>query len=137
SKINLNFVGTGDYEPLLKQKLNELGYSYRFVGETPKDKLDSVLIQYDVLIGMGTSVLEGAKLGIPSIVMNGSYKKNVPASILFEWVQDCPSGFLGEIVSSGSTLIMKKSLEELLLDYITNKESLSEKSFQCWNETYS
>src|SRR5690606_36764935 len=86
---------------------------------------------------MGTSVLEGAKLGIPSIVMNGSYKKNVPASILFEWVQDCPSGFLGEIVSSGSTLIMKKSLEELLLDYITNKESLSEKSFQCWNETYS
>lgn len=137
SRISLNFIGTGNYEPILKQRLEELGYTYRMLGQIDKDKLDAELLKYDILMGMGTSALEGAKLGIPSIVMNGCYKRNIHASILFEWIQNCPPFFLGEFVTDISSPTLSRTLGDLLSEFYSRRELLSERSFQCWNEGYS
>lgn len=120
-KIILNFIGTGDHQEILENKLKKLSYSYNFVGNVDKSILDEELLKYDILLGMGTSVLEGAKLGMPSIVMNGTYIRNSKVP-LFEWIYNCPEYFIGELEELSEYSKLNSHFNNLLDDVAENAE---------------
>lgn len=64
------------------------------VGET----LDAYLVTHvDLLAAMGTSSLEGAKLGVPTILLDFSYG-SVPASYRFAWLHESDRYILGRVI---------------------------------------
>src|SRR5690606_20911594 len=90
ARVKFHIIGSGQYEESLRSMLLINEFSFEFHGTIPKGELDKQLMSYDLVMGIGTSILESAKLGIPSIVMNGSYKHLTPEEVKFDWLHNCP-----------------------------------------------
>ena len=73
-KINLHVIGEGNE----RKRINVEDYknvNFIFLGTLTDEKLDYYLInKIDILFAMGLSLLEGAKLKIPTVVVPFSYK---------------------------------------------------------------
>jgi len=92
-EVEFDIIGEGKFKKLLYNlKLNS-NIKLNFLG-TITNNLDSILLNYDILFGMGTSVLEGAKLGIPSILVDPSYD-SLPSDYLYKWIFDTDDFVLG------------------------------------------
>ena len=73
-KINLHIIGDGSERKRIKVK-NYENVNFIFVGTLTDRDLDEYLInKIDILFAMGLSLLEGAKLKIPTVVVPFSYK---------------------------------------------------------------
>ena len=68
--IGYRIYGKGELRPLFEQKIREYGLedSIHLEGEIPYSELNEALKKAFVFVGMGTSVIEAAVLGIPSLV---------------------------------------------------------------------
>ena len=138
SKIKFHIIGTGEYEGVLKESFDKLGFAYNFIGHVQKDQLDFELLKYDMILGMGTSVLESAKLGIPSMVMNGSYTELKSQDLKYEWLHNCPPSFVGEVVflrDQNNTLT--QNFEVLFQQFYRENESIGNACYQHWDKYYS
>ena len=85
---------------------------------------------------MGTSALEGAKFGVPVILLDISYVE-VPERYVYRWLFERDGSTLGEILrnynSSGSSL---NSLRDLLKDFLVSKEAVSLKTYSYFQENH-
>ena len=67
---HLYVIGDGSEAPLLRQAETAEGVHLHMMGTLTGDRLHSFLAGHaDVLFGMGLSVLEGAAMGLPAVVM--------------------------------------------------------------------
>jgi hypothetical protein len=127
-KIEINIVGHGDYLPRLKKDC--LGFndvSINFIGHLAPSDLDEFLLSdTDVLLAMGTSALEGAKLGIPTILLDVSYRE-VPEGFVFTWLHERSDNAIGEILSIDKLDVGNDSLKNKTLQIINNYAEISEK----------
>lgn len=136
-KIKFHIIGTGEFVDALKNKFDHLGFKYNFIGHIPKDQLDFELLKYDIILGMGTSVLESAKLGIPSMVMNGSYSKLKPQDLKYEWLYNCPPGFVGEEISFKNNNILTRDFITLFEEFYYKNETIGNACYKHWEKYYS
>jgi len=60
-------------------------------------ELDAALDRLDVLLAMGTSALEGGRLGVPTILLDFSYAQ-IPADYRFRWLVDARDFELGRLI---------------------------------------
>jgi hypothetical protein len=58
---------------------------------------DYLVTKIDLLTAMGTSALEGARLGVPTVLLDVSYGP-VPASYRFRWLHDSDRYTLGRLL---------------------------------------
>lgn len=73
--VSVTCIGEGDYDQTLRKSLNSLpNLSVHIVSHIEPDELPRFQMNNtDLLLGMGTSALEAARLGIPTLLLDASY----------------------------------------------------------------
>lgn len=111
SAISVNIIGSGDYHFDLRQRVRELkNLEFNFIEHVCPNDLPSFIFENtDLMIGMGTSSLEGARLGIPSLLLDASYgpvSEGYKFKFLYERSDYSLADFLdkGDVGSGGRTI---------------------------------
>lgn len=138
--IHIDFIGSGPLKNLLEQWLVELKIeNYNFKGHIDLSELDLELVNYHLLIGMGTSTLEGAKLKIPSLIINPSYEIINTENTKLKWLFEAGAYEVGKFVKNSDIGIAGKSISEILSDIDTYEkwEIISLKCYDFWYFNFS
>jgi len=140
NKITIDFIGDGPLKNLLEEWLIDLEIEkYNFKGHIDLSKLDMELINYHLLIGMATSTLEGAKLKIPSLVMNASYEIMTSKKTKLKWLFELESYKVGNFVKNEDQNIEGKNFFEILNDINTKDKwkMIGDKCYDYWDINHS
>lgn len=97
--VTITIVGSGDYrEPLDAETTKLTNLKCKFIDHIPPQDLDEFVVQNaDLLIAMGTSALDGARLGIPTLLLDVAYAP-VSADYVFAWLYERKGFTLGDVV---------------------------------------
>jgi hypothetical protein len=98
-------------------------------GVIAADRLDDYICAHlDVLAAMGQSALEGAKFGIPTILLDIAYGP-VPAGYRFGWLFDADRWSLGKMVADRDAGPGSDSLPRMLDAVKSDYASLSQRTY--------
>lgn len=135
--IVVTIVGTGDYIGNLNKLTSGLkNIQCHYVEYIRADLLDDFLLSQNILLGMGTSALEGAKLGVPTILLDPSYKE-VSQSYHFKWIYDSIGYSLGSFDTDTHGKSRNDSLFLLLNEVMTDYNNVSYKTISYYNGSHS
>ncbi|UPW83769.1 glycosyltransferase [Lysinibacillus sp. Ag94] len=130
-EINFYIIGSGSYEFLLKKELESKKWNINIVnlGTLKNNDLSQFLFEkIDLLFAMGTSCLEAAKLGIPTVLVNAS---NSRVELMeYKWLYETKNYSLGSFVELQNN-VKYSSIDELKLEKI---KIHSEKCFEYVNK---
>lgn len=91
-----------------------------FINHIDLEKLPDYLhTNADLIMAMGTSVLEGAKLGIPSILLDFSYSE-VDTHYHYQWLYTRQGYTLGDLIESQHLTSTKTSLLDRIQELLSN-----------------
>lgn len=130
-KIRFSIIGEGPF----KKEISDLNvdhewFSLEMLGSLKPDDLDNYLLENtDVLTGMGTSALEGAKLGIPTILLDISYYP-VKGDYKFRWLHESKNFDLAHDITQFDLKEGNLSLYNMLNDLHSNYQALSTKALE-------
>lgn len=97
TKIVIHIIGSGEQEHLLPQISR---VELRRLGTLPNSELAQYLVENcSVVFAMGTSALESAQLGLPTVLMDASYTL-YPHNYGFRWLQETEGFVLGRFLRS-------------------------------------
>lgn len=137
--IKLLIIGDGVYLENVKKITNELEssfYEIKFLGNMPESRIPSFLVdRVDFLFAMGTSAIEGARVGVPVFLTDYSYCE-VDGIYRFNFFHESSDFCLGEEISS-KHFEKTSSLEAVIQCAISNYSAESMKSFQYWENNFS
>jgi hypothetical protein len=121
-----NVIGDGDRIGELKLLLQESAFlKINFLGSMSSNELEGFLAKdVDIVFAMGTSALEGARLEIPTVLLDFSYSK-FPSYYKFKWLHDSNHFSLGaplDLVDFSSG----KNIDAIIHD-LNNKSIIAKK----------
>lgn len=100
-RVTLVIVGTGDEAVATLDKVRALGLKLDIRGEMSPDDLCRLLeTEADLVVAMGTSALEGARLGIPTVLIDASYSP-IQNGYRFRWLYQTRGFCLGRVLENG------------------------------------
>ena len=129
--IRFSIIGEGPF----KKEISDLNvdhewFSLEMLGSLKPDAMDNYLLENtDVLTGMGTSALEGAKLGIPTILLDISYYP-VKGDYKFRWLHESKNFDLAHDITQFDLKKGNLSLHNMLNDLHSNYQALSTKALE-------
>ena len=133
NKVKFNFfiIGEGPFKSQIAElNLNHRWFNLELLGELKTHHLDIFLLENtDILTGMGTSALEGAKLGIPTILLDVSYFE-LKGDYNFRWLHETKNFDLGHEITDKDILLNNNSLNDMINDVIINYSSISNKALE-------
>ena len=92
-------IGDGADLPVAKQRLS--GLAITWLGYVEPKKLDTELrANADLVFGHATALLEAAKLGIASLLVDGTYDRIEERQLRAEWLHRCLPGYVGKIAEA-------------------------------------
>ncbi len=131
-KINVKFfiVGDGPMRNFVEKNVKETSFlKIKFIGALPHKELDSFMLKnVDVLAAMGTSALEGAKLKIPTLLLDASYKR-VDNDYRFRFLYNAECYDLAHFISESDIESNNSSLKDIVFSIYENYECHAEKSY--------
>lgn len=131
-KINIEFhiIGEGPDDSIIRAlDTNHYYFQLIYEGVIAGKALDQFLLGHiDVLAAMGTSALEGAKLGVPTILLDPSYGP-ITGDYKFRWLFESKDFILGEHINDSSFAFQNGSLERIMQDIMEDYSLLSAKTF--------
>lgn len=131
NKIKIEFlvIGSGDEETnLFSPDDNHILFNIIKIPYLSESEINVLLSEkVDCLFAMGTSALEGAKLSIPTILLNFSYKK-VKAGYKYNFLFEAENFSLGGIITK-KDFEQGKDLKEIL-SLIKKDNLIGQKCFQ-------
>jgi hypothetical protein len=129
--LQMTVVGTGEYYDKLKCEVAKLkALDVNFVEFIAPEKVEAFLLgEVDVLTAMGTSALEGAKLGIPTILLDIFYS-NAPKGYVFKWLHERSGFTLGDVVGPDRLKGGENSLELLFDEALGKYRDISARTAQ-------
>jgi hypothetical protein len=137
-KIEVDFIGNGPLLIEMKKWIENKGLiNSIFFGHINLSDIDELIIKYDILIGMGTSVLEGAKLKIPSMLIDGSYVRLPKEQVKFRWLYEAKDFEVGRFVTLNDKSNEGNSLSHIISELISSKEEIGDKCHKHWLENHS
>ena len=127
--IEITIVGTGDYKESLVSAVQKLSnIKCTFLDHIPPQDLNRFLIKNtDILIAMGTSALEGASLGVPTLLLDVAYAP-VSADYVFSWLHERKGYTLGEIVTAEHFISKNQTMYNCIRELTENFNRISELS---------
>ncbi|TLS71842.1 glycosyltransferase family 4 protein [Aliarcobacter thereius] len=139
-KPNSNFtiIGDGDYLNYLKNELSKIkniNIIYRkYI--SPND-LEKEIVNYNIGFSMGTSALDMAKHGLPTICLDAFYEK-IDGYYKFKWLFERNDFTLGEILNNNSLSknIEDNNLKQIIGLCIDSFDEFSNKSFEYVNKNF-
>lgn len=132
-KLNLKFyitiVGSGHYESKLNEEVLKFSkLELFFIENIEPSKLTNFLVgDVDLLFAMGTSALEGAKLGVPTILLDIAYSP-VSSDYCFKWLYQQDGYTLGSLVDDTEMRPNNSSLEELIVQLQSDFSGVSDRT---------
>jgi hypothetical protein len=139
-KIKVHIIGSGEYDHLINT-FDSCNY-FEIIRHKSliNDELENYLLNnIDILFAMGTSCLEGAKLKIPSVKIDLSYKE-IPLSLnIYKWIFNSKGFCVGtdDVFSNSSTNTISFNQ---ILDEVSDKnkkEIISEQCFSYFQKNHS
>lgn len=128
-KLLFSIVGTGEYLEYLKEKTSSLNdINITFIDYIDPKNLNSFLKDIDLGFAMGTAALDFAKFGVPTILLDFSYK-DIKMDYKFDWLYNTKNFTLGREINNTLYESQNKSLESLLNNLSTDYNMISLKSF--------
>lgn len=124
--VTFAIVGTGPHLDDLRRDVSVLrNLKVELLGELPLPGVLDVIEQgTDVLFAMGASALEGARLGVPTVLLDISYGP-VPDDYVFTWLHDRTGMTLGEVLSPMHRQPGNRSLLTLLRQVMRDFDGVS------------
>lgn len=137
-RITFTVVGSGDHLAQIRSDVARLSrVDLRFVDHIPPDRLDDFLItNVDLLFAMGTAALEGARLGIPTILLDVAYGP-VPSGYQFKWLYEREGYTLGDLIGPENIVAGNQSLAIKLQELETNFAVVSARTKKYFEENHS
>lgn len=136
-KMKYSVIGDGPFKREI-QKLNVKNewFSVEMLGSMHPENLDNYLLNNtDVLTGMGTSCLEGAKLGIPTILLDISYFP-IQGDYKFRWLHHSINFDLAHDISQNDFAEGNSSLKDIIYDLLNNYKETSIKSLEYFRQNH-
>ena len=126
-------IGDGADLPAAKERLS--GLAVTWLGYVEPEKLDAELFaNADLVYGHATALLEAAKLGIPSLLVDGTYERVAADSLRAEWLHRCPAGYVGRITRADQ--LIGRKVEECLAEFSGGSDQLAVADHRRWQETH-
>lgn len=129
--ITMHIIGDGSGKVRLKKMNAENEYfQIHYVGTLTGRFRDKYLVdKVDVLAAMGTSALDGARLGIPTLLLDIAYS-NVSDGYIYRWIFDVRDFSMGEILNNSHFEKGNDSLESAICSAKNEYMEISAKSFE-------
>ncbi len=133
--IVFTIIGNGDYKKNVVKKesrwLKFVDVSYIVPG-----KLDDFLLTQDMLFAMGTSALDGARLGLPVVRLDYSYTK-IPDYYLYKYFYEIKGFSLGQKVSRRCFFNGGHTMSDILGDFKQSRDLISNKNYEFYKKNHS
>lgn len=128
--VEFTIVGSGEYLELIKAtSLENDFFTMHYVNElSPSDVKFFLKENVDVLFAMGTSALEGASLGVPTVLLDVSYVP-VEKDYKFQFLFEKTGCVLGDVMSKKHFCVGNQSLNNILSSLDSDYVELSKKSY--------
>ena len=129
ARVALTIVGNGPYLALLQAHATTFRHvTIEFIDGVAPDQLDAFLSERaDIVLAMGTAALDGARLGIPTILLDPSYGP-VSDAYRYRWLFEERGFTLGRILFGARSYPSGRTLEALLEAYRHNATDLAERT---------
>jgi len=135
-KILFSVVGTGEYLNYLKRETESLkNIQINYIDYIDPKNLKEHLKDIDVGFAMGTSALDFAKYGLPTVLLDFAYEE-IKKDYKFNWLYDTINFTLGREINDTLCEENNKSLENILNDVEVNYQKISNKSFDYINYNF-
>lgn len=138
-KINIHYsvIGDGPFKSQIELlKVNNEYFRLEIIGALSLVELDDFLLyKVDVLTAMGTSALEGAKFGIPTILLDMSLFP-IKEGYCFRWLFDTKNFDLAHEIIRDDLVIGNESLKLMILEINRDFKFLSVKTFNYFKEKH-
>lgn len=130
AEVELTIVGDGDALGRIKKEAEKVSYRVNFIENIPYEKLDEYILgNVDLLIAMGTSALDGAKIGCPVIIIT-PVRAADPERVHYRWIYDSKGYSLGEYPDIDMETGQRRcEFHEIMKEFIT-QANISDRSFE-------
>lgn len=126
-------IGDGADRKAAEERLT--GLAVTWLGYIEPEKLDAELFAHaDLVFGHATALLEAAKIGIPSLLVDGTYEQVADELLRAEWLHRCPVGYVGRIIRADQ--LIGRKVEECLTELSLRPEQLAVADFRRWQEVH-
>lgn len=128
-------VVIGDGADLAEAKVRLSGLAVTWLGYVEPKKLDAELFaRADLVYGHATALLEAAKIGIPSLLVDGTYERIAEDSLRAEWLHRCPVGYVGRITRADQ--LIGRKVEQCLAEFSSSAENIADADYHRWQEAH-
>lgn len=136
--ITFHIIGDGPEKRRITPSLYENKYfKIIFVGRIEKKEMDNYLMQnIDINASMGTSALESAKYGIPTILLD-MIEYPVKGGYKFRWLFETEGYDLAHKITEKDIENNNTSLNKLLLQALNQYKEIQEKTYLYYKENHS
>ena len=122
-----------NFKAILGNELIE-SMAIRFLFNLKSSELSTFLSQnVDLLFAMGTSILEGSSLGIPSVLVDASFSE-LRSHYKYRWLYESSEYVLGKLSLTENDIIIGHSMKEIVVN-ITNENIKKEVAQKCFDYT--
>lgn len=134
SAVN-EIIVIGDGADTEKAKAMLAGLPVRWLGYIPPESLDAeIYANADLVFGHATALLEAAKLGIPSLLVDGTYDRIPKHTVKVEWLHRCPASYVGKIAKPADFL--GRPILDCLREYAADAPGIGRAVFIHWQENH-
>lgn len=135
--ITFHLIGNGDKMHIINNlTVNNKYFTLNIVGVIPKNQLDQYLTEnIDINTAMGTSALESARLGIPTIVLDISYLE-ILNDYKFRWLHNTSNYDVGHQITYLDYETNNMSLANMIKEYELEKEILIDKTYEYFRSNH-
>jgi len=125
--IHFTIVGSGEWESKLEVSENPY-FKVHCIPHIPPVELADFLLGLDIYFAMGTSALDGARLGVPTVRLDYSFSQ-VSDGYRYKFLHEVKGYSLGELIHGAGYNKGSHSFEGLMKAIHTEKCNLSELIF--------
>ncbi len=135
--INFHIIGEGELYSLLELNHNNEFFNIIYVGGLEKDNSDAYIHEkIHALFAMGTSSIDGARVGLPVVLLDYCYHA-VEKDYIFRYLHHTRDYDLGHPMVEEDFAVNNDSLKRMVLELVNNYISLSNQSFGYYTNNHS
>jgi len=134
-KINFVVVGDGEHENELINLESEY-FTMTKISHIKPSELNEFMLGLDMLFAMGTTALDGAKMGLPTVRLDYSYSE-IPLEYKYKFFHEVQGYSMGEKIESKCFTNGLHDFSDLMSVFDQDKKQLSEMGYDFYKSHHS
>lgn len=135
--VTLTVIGKGKFfDKFYEHATQNENVQLRFKDHIDLYDLDKFILENaDIMVAMGTSALEGAKLGVPTLLMDFSYKE-IRGNYNYRWVHETEDYNLGCLINERNNKNNERTLLNKISEFQKSADSISLKELDYFEKNH-